>query len=538
MGDVYILIKGRLGNQYFQYWFGKYISEKLNRNLIMHFNEPIIYIDRNIYKNIPDFNIIPRIEVWNNDHENGFYSYTSTSSVDIDQIIATHQNKTLPIFINLYVEDYSNIRKHEEYVKMLFERSIPLICNESIVIHLRLGDVADNNANVNDDYCNFALSICKKYNWLPVIIVSEEVNHSCTNQLKDRILDAGNKEISIVNNGYQSDFESVQSAKVIICSNSTFTWWASFLNPFKPDIYVALSDRQAASFRNRDLYYKDSPDSWNIWNLDCKRWHNLNISATTTKKWVIVLFSDEGYIDKALNTIREVRQNGLWKDDIVLLIPKSLLNNGNVQNVARDHNIILRELPDNNTQCIIDEWNKHRNHENFSYINSRQYMYMKFHVFDTYFKQWDIIFYMDAGMKIHHTLERMKISCEPNNCIYAHSDAYPQYIWKLYTMFNIELFNDVEKSNISKFDLNVDYFQGTMFIYDTKIIDSNTVNDLFELAFKYKLSRRMDQGILNLYFTSERNLWKQIPIKDDYGFLYDYLIRSPYSRHDYLMLKS
>jgi hypothetical protein len=104
-------------------------------------------------------------------------------------------------------------------------------------------------------------------------------------------------------------------------------------------------------------------------------------------------------------------------------------------------------------------------------------------------------------------------------------------------MFNLELFNDMEKSNLSKYDLNVDYFQGTMFIYDTKIIDSNTVNDLFELAFKYKLSRRMDQGILNLYFTSERNLWKQIPIKDDYGFLYDYLIRSPYSRHDYLMLK-
>ena len=47
----------------------------------------------------------------------------------------------------------------------------------------------------------------------------------------------------------------------------------------------------------------------------------------------------------------------------------------------------------------------------------------------------------------------------------------------------------------------------------------------------------MDQGILNLHFNCERNLWKQMPIKDESGFLYDYLCRKNYSNKDYLMLK-
>ena len=48
---------------------------------------------------------------------------------------------------------------------------------------------------------------------------------------------------------------------------------------------------------------------------------------------------------------------------------------------------------------------------------------------------------------------------------------------------------------------------------------------------------RMDQGILNLYFTCERKLWKQIPINDSIGFLYDFRERDGYRGRDYAMLK-
>ena len=166
-------------------------------------------------------------------------------------------------------------------------------------------------------------------------------------------------------------------------------------------------------------------------------------------------------------------------------------------------------------------------------------MYNKFHIFDTFFRQWDIVFYLDAGARIHGSLERMKNACEPVNCIYAHSDAYPTYEWKLSTQFCLDMFKSViEKVQmLGTYNLSTDYFQGTMCIYDTKIIEDNSVDRLFELSEKYPIARRMDQGILNLYFLCERNLWKQIPIKDDQGFLYDYMERKPYQGRDYLILK-
>ena len=76
-----------------------------------------------------------------------------------------------------------------------------------------------------------------------------------------------------------------------------------------------------------------------------------------------------------------------------------------------------------------------------------------------------------------------------------------------------------------------------MCIYDTSILEDNTVDRLFELNEKYPIAKRMDQGILNLYFNCEKKLWKQIPIKDKEGFLYDYHERNDYKKNDYLILK-
>ena len=256
------------------------------------------------------------------------------------------------------------------------------------------------------------------------------------------------------------------------------------------------------------------------------------------KKWAIVLFSNGPYINKAFSTIDNIRNVGLWKDDIVLLVSKDLYNNENTKNEALKYNVILKELPEVNIDSILNAWEKHKTHHNYEYIMTRKYMYMKFYVFDKYFRDWNVVFYIDSGMKIYDNLERMKINCEPSNNIYAHSDSYPEYIWKLKCQFNLELFNDEENLEINnKYNLDINYFQGTTFIYDTKIIEDDTVEKLFELAFKYKYSHRMDQGILNLHFNCERNLWKQMPIKDESGFLYDYLCRKNYSNKDYLMLK-
>jgi len=259
-------------------------------------------------------------------------------------------------------------------------------------------------------------------------------------------------------------------------------------------------------------------------------------------KWVIVLIANEPYINKALESINNIRENGKWKDDIVLLVSESLYNNSQLKNYVEKYNIILRKVPNRSFTKNMELWNKQYNHPERSYVLQREFMYNKFLVFDVYFKKWDIVFYIDAGCIINDSLERFKTSCEPSNCIYAHSDAYP-YInnWVLKRQFDIEIFDDLnnKKDFIDNYEMyfNKDYFQSTMFIYDTKIIEDETVETLFKLNEKYPIATRMDQGILNLYFNCDRNLWKQIPIKDTKGFLYDFCKRPGYKDSDYCMIK-
>jgi hypothetical protein len=266
------------------------------------------------------------------------------------------------------------------------------------------------------------------------------------------------------------------------------------------------------------------------------------------KKWALVLLANEGsgqqtstYISRAFNTIMNARKIGEWKDDIVLLVSSVLFNSEEVKETANMMNVILREVPNRNFDTILDVWKKHRHSsdEDLNYVLPRGFMYNKFHVFNIFFKKWEYVFYIDAGMHIHYSMERFKIACKPSNCIYAHSDAYPMFEWKLKRQFCMDLFDTMEeeKELVDSYNLNVDYFQGTMFIFDTNIIKPTTVDRLFYLSEKYPVTMRMDQGILNLYFTCERKLWKQIPIKDSIGFLYDFRERDGYKGRDYAMLK-
>jgi hypothetical protein len=123
--------------------------------------------------------------------------------------------------------------------------------------------------------------------------------------------------------------------------------------------------------------------------------------------------------------------------------------------------------------------------------------------------------------------------------LYAHSDAYPFYNKRsLDCQFHLDLVDKGTKETMeSKYNLDIDYFQSTLLIYNTKILEENTVNRLFELAEQYPFSVRMDQGIMNLYWTCEKRLWRQIPLQDEKGFLYNFLEINGCKTKDYLILK-
>ena len=98
-----------------------------------------------------------------------------------------------------------------------------------------------------------------------------------------------------------------------------------------------------------------------------------------------------------------------------------------------------------------------------------------------------------------------------------------------------EIFAELER----EFDLDIDYFQATMFIYDTSLLKDDTFDTIIELSKKYFTSKLTDQGIINLYFNNKKyyNVWNRIQIKDDETYYYDYTERDGLNYTEYIMLK-
>lgn len=62
-----------------------------------------------------------------------------------------------------------------------------------------------------------------------------------------------------------------------------------------------------------------------------------------------------------------------------------------------------------------------------------------------------------------------------------------------------------------------------MMLFDTVIIEKDTLNNLVQLLNKYPISITNDQGIIALYFTQIKPCWKQIRRLKKNLILYDYV---------------
>ena len=114
------------------------------------------------------------------------------------------------------------------------------LCNQNVVIHIRGGDfLSIKNLNICklDYYQNsvkYALS--KGLKTFIVICEDQRYGQEIINQLKHCF---GDLQISIIkSDSIKNDFNLIRSAKLAILSNSTFSWWASFLSNSKKEFLV------------------------------------------------------------------------------------------------------------------------------------------------------------------------------------------------------------------------------------------------------------------------------------------------------------
>lgn len=247
----------------------------------------------------------------------------------------------------------------------------------------------------------------------------------------------------------------------------------------------------------------------------------------------LVFICNKLYFNKFIYTCNQLITNGKYTGDICLVIGNDLYNSELLNcDIIKNNNIIIKYFPNiifsNDFLMINNDINTDGRHL------TKKFQWHKLHLFNTFFKNWEYIFYLDCGITIFSDISPI-INTITENTLLAHSDAFPTYEWKLHVQFdknNVEYFTKLN----SIYNLNIDYFQTTIMLYDTKIIEDNTYDDLLKLTYDYPISRTNEQGIIALYFTNIKPLFKQIKTCNEDIYYYDYMSRN--SNNKYIMLKS
>ena len=245
-----------------------------------------------------------------------------------------------------------------------------------------------------------------------------------------------------------------------------------------------------------------------------------------------VLVTNDIFFDRLIQTLSELLLYE-YVGDICIVIGDDLVDSDKLNHpLLKSNNVIIKHFPDTSFTSEFND--KFISIPREDFWRQKKFQYHKLNLFNTFFKQWDYIFYIDSGMKIYSSIMPI-INAKKAGKFLAHSDTYPNYTWTLEVQFIKE---DPLYSELStKYNFNIDYPQTTMMLYDTSIIDDNTFNDLVALAERYKISKTNDQGIIALYFTNIKPLWEQIQLEDNNTWFYDYELRPNKTNKPHIMLK-
>lgn len=256
---VYVQFAGRRGNQFFQYWVGRYIADALGWSLkIFSADERHIYLNPSDYPNIrwDAIEYIPNMKTV--EEETGPYL------LDIEAIIQIHRHTQQPVHIAKYLENIELVTKYQDYIRHLYKRDVPQ--KDRIVIHMRFGDLAHKNVLLNSEYIAYACKVVERHK-KDVLIISEEPHHPCAIQMHNAIQGMGAVSVTIKPKApIQHDIDDIASSTVIVMTNSTFSWWPAYLSPHAQEVNVFLHEKQFCSDCRGDYLFVKAfmPNHWNV----------------------------------------------------------------------------------------------------------------------------------------------------------------------------------------------------------------------------------------------------------------------------------
>ena len=270
---IIVRLKGGLGNQMFQYAFGKAIAIRHNTDLKLHFTNALFNTQRSY--ELDDFNIsgaiatkedLRKLGIIQNRVINRFlYLLDERYHVRFNNHIATQRypyhfdSSYLFIKNNSYIQGYwadnryfkgieNVIRKEFTPRKKLDERNRRILkqiqASTSISIHVRRMDYITNKGQalqfIGLDYYKRSIGKIKLKTTDPIFFVFSDDIAWC----KDNLMQLLNKVYFIDHNKGKDSYKDIllmSACKHNIIANSTFSWWGGWLNRNKNKISITPS---------------------------------------------------------------------------------------------------------------------------------------------------------------------------------------------------------------------------------------------------------------------------------------------------------
>jgi len=442
------------------------------------------------------------------------------------QNLTKHDNHKLSIIpIGL---DYHTIAEHKAGYEWWGAKETP-VQQEKYLINLEKLPFEKREAKI---YCNFLQSIRGRYGGKDRKEALEQISDELLVKEEDK-LQRNNTWKNMVNyafvlspHGNGLDCHRTWEALALGCIPIVKK---SPIDKLYEDLPVLIVDNWSDVSKDLLLHtieeFKNK--SFNTNKLNLSYW--INKIKNSQQRNVIALCTNNAYLDKAKRTIDEIRRKGQWTGDLVLFHDSEL---DNLSQLKEEYTLTLKKFPKIDTSKVEQELDNNKSAK-YKNLRAKMFQYFKFNIFNTYFKQWDSVLYIDVGMHIMNPLQRF-FDLDIKGKLLANSDSQPSFEWTLENQFDLN--SEYSKNLIEHYDLNKkDYFQSGVLLFDTHIIEENTVSKLIELMNAYPIANG-DQAIMNLYFLNMRNLWTQLPLRDNEGLLYDYDERNN-KKEDYIMIK-
>lgn len=240
--------------------------------------------------------------------------------------------------------------------------------------------------------------------------------------------------------------------------------------------------------------------------------------TSTVDKTVFVLVTDNAYFSKAKTTIRDLRSIGQWQGDVVLIAIDFDVN----QNFLDFYSVQQKrftQIQEKTDLCKL------LNHSPFlDTIDSREIsklnQWEKLHVFDPFFKQWDRVVFVDAGLRVLHNVYESILKLDYKDAFLAPDDGgnyvplpNPDKLFKtqvsqtFYTRLHDSLQNFGGMEILEK-----SYFLNCLWVYDTAILDTCTKQEMIDGIVKYPICKTNEMTMMNLFLHFKYKLWKPFPV--------------------------